>query len=178
MLTDARRSRRSFLTTAGAVTAGLLLPALAAAPAAANTVPVHIPRDVWDEEQWIDVNITHQAAQAMIGRDVVRTAWVTTGKPGWDTPPGQFSIVRRVYNETMTSAALGIVDPNDQYELRDVMFTQYFTWYGHAFHLNYWRDDYVFGAQATSHGCVGMRYNDAEFFWRHIGLGSRIVIHY
>jgi lipoprotein-anchoring transpeptidase ErfK/SrfK len=136
-----------------------------------------IPRDVGEDEHWVDVNLTAQAATAMIGRAWSHFALVTTGKPGWDTPEGQYRIVRRVANETMTSAALGITDPNDQYVLTNVLYTQYFTWEGHALHLNYWRPDSVFGAERTSHGCVGMRLDDALYFWRHVGMGSRVVVH-
>ncbi|MFN8558170.1 MAG: L,D-transpeptidase [Dehalococcoidia bacterium] len=74
-------------------------------------------------------------------------------------------MVRRVANETMTSASLNITDPDDQYVLKDVLYTQYFTWVGHALHLNYWQPDSVFGAERTSHGCVGLRLADAEFRW-------------
>ena len=139
--------------------------------------PVWIPEDVEDGEHWVAVNLTRQAAIAMSGVDAVHLAQVTTGMDGWETPEGQFRIVRRVYNETMTSAALGIPPGPDSYVLTDVLFTQYFTHVGHALHLNYWRPAAVFGNQRTSHGCVGMRYNDAAFSWTFLGLGSRVVVH-
>jgi lipoprotein-anchoring transpeptidase ErfK/SrfK len=57
-----------------------------------------------------------------------------------------------------------------------VLYTQYFTNEGHALHLNYWRPDHYFGRIPSSHGCVGMRLADAEFFWRFASIGTRIVI--
>jgi hypothetical protein len=143
----------------------------------ANGIRVVVPGDIGADEAWAAVNLTVQAAVAMVGTEAAHVALVTTGKPGWDTPEGEFRIVRRVANETMSSAALAITDPDDQYYLTDVLYTQYFTWAGHALHLNYWRPDRVFGAERTSHGCVGMRLADAEFFWHHLRLGSRVVIH-
>lgn len=140
-------------------------------------VPLLIPEDIGADEAWVAVNLTAQAAVAMRGREPTHTALVTTGRPGWDTPQGEFRIVRRVANETMTSAALNITDPDEQYVLTDVLYTQYFTWVGHALHLNYWQPDGVFGHERTSHGCVGMRLADAESFWRHLELGARVVIH-
>jgi hypothetical protein len=171
--------RRSLLRLAalGLTGAALLRPPQAHAQAQEIEIPLAMPDDLYADEPWVDVNLTHQAALAMIGEELVRIAWVTTGDDGWETPEGEFRIVRRVYNETMTSAALGIPPGPDSYHLTDVLFTQYFTWAGHALHLNYWRPDSVFGARRTSHGCVGMRYNDAEFFWRHVGLGDRVVVH-
>ncbi len=176
-------SRRALLRT---IAAGSLLLAPALRPGRARAdqgppeddlVPLRIPDDVGENEHWVDVNLTEQAAVAMVGREWTYVALVTTGKPGWETPEGEFRIVRRVANETMTSASLGIGDPDDQYVLKDVLYTQYFTWAGHALHLNYWRPDAVFGRERTSHGCVGMRLTDAEFFWKHVGVGSRVVIH-
>ncbi len=139
--------------------------------------PVWIPPDAGAREQWVAVNLTAQAAVAMRGAGRVRVALATTGMDGWETPEGIFRINRRVYNETMTSAALGISDPNDQYVLTGVLFTQYFTNVGHALHLNYWRPDEVFGRVRTSHGCVGLRYDDAAFLWDFLRIGSRVVIH-
>jgi lipoprotein-anchoring transpeptidase ErfK/SrfK len=125
-------------------------------------------------ERWVDVDLSDQTAKAMVGNRVFHTAQVSTGKPGWETPIGTFQIRSRVYNETMTSASIGA---EEYYVLTDVLFTQYFTNQGHALHLNYWRPDSVFGNQATSHGCVGMRYADAEYFWNFATYGTRVVIH-
>lgn len=125
-------------------------------------------------ERWVDVDLGDQTTKAMVGSRVYHTAYVTTGKPGWETPIGTFQIVSRVYNETMTSASIGA---EEYYVLEDVLFTQYFTNQGHALHLNYWRPDSVFGNQRTSHGCVGMRYADAEFFWNFATYGTRVVVH-
>jgi lipoprotein-anchoring transpeptidase ErfK/SrfK len=165
--------RLAALGLAGAAL-GRSLPALAQESEAA--VPVFVPDDVAPDERWVAVNLSYQATLAMVGPEIVRTAWVTTGKDGWETPEGEFPIVRRVYNETMTSAALGIPPGPDSYHLTDVLYTQYFTHVGHALHLNYWRPDHVFGRSRTSHGCVGLRYDDAAFFWRHVGLRDRVVI--
>jgi len=125
-------------------------------------------------EHWVDVDISAQTATAMVGDAAYYTSYVTTGKDGWETPIGEFRILYRVYNETMTSAAIGA---EEYYVLDDVLFTQYFTNEGHALHLNYWRPESVFGSQRTSHGCVGIRYADAEFFWNFLNVGSRVVVH-
>jgi lipoprotein-anchoring transpeptidase ErfK/SrfK len=109
----------------------------------------------------------------MIGDSPLYTALVTTGKDGWETPRGNFAILHRVADETMTSASIGA---EEYYVLEDVLYTQYFTREGHALHLNYWRPDYYFGQTASSHGCVGMRLAAAEFFWRFATYGTRVTI--
>ena len=102
-----------------------------------------------------------------------RTAWCR------DTAGG-FRIVRRVANETnetMDSQTIGIprTSPHGYY-LPNVLFTQYFIWAAHALHLNYWQPESEFGQTPTSHGCVGMRYAGARFFWDFLQLGDRVVI--
>ncbi len=127
---------------------------------------------------WIDVNLTQQIATAYEGTHPVRWAVVSTGGPGWETPVGTFRILRRVANETMNSAPLGI-PPNAPggYDLPNVLYTQYFTDYGHALHDNYWKWDSPFGVP-TSHGCVGMELSDAAYFWSFAGVGTPVVVHY
>ena len=125
------------------------------------------------EERWVLVDLSEQSVTAMLGDKVYHMAYGTTGKDGWETPIGEFSIIYRVENETMTSASIGA---EEYYVLEDVLYTQYFTTRGHALHLNYWRPDSVFGNERTSHGCVGLRYSDAEFFWRFADYGTRVVI--
>lgn len=145
----------------------------------AESMAVPIPSDIGSHEHWVDVNLSQQVTVAMNGTQAVRVIFATTGQPGYETPTGTFHVLRRVEDETMRSSALGIpIDSPDGWDLEHVMYTQYFTDQGHALHDNYWRPDSVFGSQATSHGCVGMRLGDAKFLWDFLALGSRIVIHY
>lgn len=149
------------------------LPTATATPAIRAPNPPAVPGPDVAGERWVLVDLASQTASAMVGDAPLYTALVTTGKDGWLTPRGTFSIVSRVENETMTSAAIGA---EEEYVLTDVLYTQYFTNRGHALHLNYWRDDWYFGRIRSSHGCVGMRYADAEFFWRFAGVGTRVEI--
>jgi len=143
-----------------------------AQPTATPVTPVPLP-PVGPGEHWVLVDLSDQTATAMVGNDRYYTALVTTGKDGWETPTGEFRINYRVYDETMTSASIGA---EEYYVLEHVLYTQYFTTEGHALHLNYWRPDSVFGHERTSHGCVGMRLTDAEFFWNFVGYNSRVVV--
>jgi lipoprotein-anchoring transpeptidase ErfK/SrfK len=136
--------------------------------------PPAVPGPEVAGERWIDVDLAAQTTTAMVGDTALYTALVTTGKDGWETPPGEWRILYRVPNETMTSAAIGA---EEYYVLEDVLYTQYFTNAGHALHLNYWRDDWYFGSTRSSHGCVGMRLEDAEFFWHFATFGTRVVVH-
>lgn len=129
-------------------------------------------------ERWIDIDLTTQTARAMIGDRVVHTAPITSGKPGFETPAGQHAIEPwgRKFNETMTSAQAGIKDAQDQYNVHNVLYTQYFDTEGDALHLNYWQPEGVFGSQRTSHGCIGLQLHDAEYLWLFARPGMRVVI--
>jgi lipoprotein-anchoring transpeptidase ErfK/SrfK len=129
------------------------------------------------DEHWIEVNLSTQRAIGFVGAQPVHLALVSTGAPGWETPTGEFQIYMRIENETMDSLTIGI--PHDDpwgYYLEDVYFTQYFVG-GVALHYNYWRDESYFGNVASSHGCVGMRYGDAKFFWDFATTGTRVIVH-
>jgi lipoprotein-anchoring transpeptidase ErfK/SrfK len=119
-------------------------------------------------ERWIDIDVSDQTASAMVADSPWYTALVTTGKPETPTPKGEFRIIKRVYDETMAGSG---------YYVDHVLFTQYFTTNYHAIHYNYWADANAFGREPTSHGCVGMRYRDAEYFWYFAGVGTRVVVH-
>ncbi len=149
-------------------------PTATSTPSVPAPNPPAIPGPEVQGERWIDVDLASQTTSAMLGDQVLYTSYVTTGKDGWNTPPGSFQILYRVPNETMTSAAIGA---EEYYVLDNVLYTQYFTNAGHALHLNYWRDDYYFGNIRSSHGCVGMRLADAEFFWNYATFGTRVEIH-
>jgi len=135
--------------------------------------PPAIPGPEVTGERWVRVDIASQTMTAMIGDKALYTALVTTGKTDWETPKGSYNIIYRVANETMTGASIGA---EENYTLTDVLYTQYFTNEGHAIHLNYWRPDYYFGEIPSSHGCVGVRLEDAEFFWKFLRNGSRVTI--
>jgi lipoprotein-anchoring transpeptidase ErfK/SrfK len=128
---------------------------------------------------WVDVDLNQQTAMAMVGDRAVHTAAATTGKPGYETPAGEHTIAGWgfVFNETMTSSQAAIQDPNEQYNVKNVLYTEYFDGDGDALHLNYWQPDGVFGRQRTSHGCVGLQLHDAQFFWLFDSAGARVNVH-
>jgi lipoprotein-anchoring transpeptidase ErfK/SrfK len=137
------------------------------------------PASIGPTERWVDVNLSRQWATAAEGDTVVRGMPVTTGKAGFGTPTGLYSIFSRVYNETMDSATIGIPrNSAEGYYLKDILYTQYFADGGIALHTNYWQPGSVFGAYPTSHGCVGMRQADAAFLWDFATFGSRVYVHW
>jgi hypothetical protein len=127
----------------------------------------------------VDVDVIQQRATAMLGDTAVHIAPATTGKSGFATPGGSHVIPLwgRKLSETMTSAQAAIQDPAEQYNVQNVLYTQYFDDQGDALHLNYWQPESVFGSVATSHGCVGLQLHDAQYFWLFAGAGTPVRVH-
>ena len=141
-------------------------------PKAGQVLPSSLPAG----ERWVNVNLATQTAQLMIGDRAVYTADVTSGKNGYETPTGHWRVNYQVLNETMTSGQAGINDPAEHYDVQNVLFTQYFDGSGDALHLNYWQPESVFGKAPTSHGCVGLFVQDAQYFWMFGQGGMRVEI--
>jgi lipoprotein-anchoring transpeptidase ErfK/SrfK len=130
---------------------------------------------------WIDANLTQQVLTAYDGTTPVFWAVMSSGAPGTATDPGVQRILRRVANETMSSATLS-VPVEIPYYLTNVLWTQYFTTYGAAIHDNWWKgvgSPYYspFGVP-TSHGCIGLPEPDALKFWNWAQDGTIVNIHY
>lgn len=132
------------------------------------------PSDAPTEGKWIDCNLTQQLLVAYEGRQAVRVAVQTTGKPGWETPEGYFFINTRVANETMESGSIGA---DEFYKLENVLFTQYFTDVGHALHFAWWKTPETIG-RPGSHGCLNLLLDDAEHFWNWAEIGTPVYSHY
>jgi lipoprotein-anchoring transpeptidase ErfK/SrfK len=155
--------------------AGPTLEELGARELAAATPPAGVA--FGEDERWIAVNLSTQRAVAFVGAQPVRVALVTTGMPDWETPTGDFRIYRRVEDETMDSVGLGIpIDSPEGWYVDNVLFTQYF-YGGITLHYNYWRPQSYFGNIPSSHGCVGLGYSDANFFWDFADIGTRVVVY-
>ena len=129
------------------------------------------------EGHWVDVNLSSFYAIAYDGDRPIYSAIITAGRDD-RTPLGTYQIFYRVEDETMDSATVGIPkgDP-EYYYLEHVMYTQYFKAGGFALHGNYWTPPSQFGG-FTSNGCVGLIDADAGWFWRFLGEGSTVNIHF
>lgn len=127
--------------------------------------------------RWIGINRTLQLVVAYEGDKPLFWARTSTGRPGWETPLGSFSVIRRVAKETMDSATLiGRDAERAKYKIEDVKYTQYFTNDGNAIHENWWKDPDTFGLP-SSHGCAGLPTADAQKFWNFGEYGMPVIVH-
>lgn len=139
----------------------------------APVLPTPLPKNAPKSGRWIDVHLTQQLITLYEDRDPVRVVVTTTGMPGWETPPGEYTILWRVPNETMSSGAIGA---EHFFKLEDVLYTQYFTDEGHAIHYAWWRTPETIG-RPGSHGCLNVLLDDSEFMWNWASIGTPVIVH-
>ncbi len=123
-----------------------------------------------DGERVIDINLSSQYMIAYQGGWVVMESYVSTGRPGFDTPPGTYYINSKLPSQTM-SGVLG----GEYYNVPDVPWVMYFTDRGHAIHGTYWHSN--FGA-VMSHGCVNLPLDVAAWIYDWASIGTKVVIHW
>ncbi|MGI8477435.1 MAG: L,D-transpeptidase [Thermomicrobiales bacterium] len=135
-------------------------------------------------ERWIEVNLSAQYLIAWQGGVRMNETYVSTGRPGYETPTGTFYINTRYRFDDMAGClAPAWGGPCEQYSVPQVPYVQYFTNEGHALHGTYWHDDF---GNTHSHGCINLPtapYHTgsddfAAWLWNWAGIGTRLYIHY
>jgi hypothetical protein len=131
-------------------------------------VPPPVPVAPPDGERWIEINLSTQYLIAWQGGVSVGESYVSTGRPGFDTPPGTYYVLYKLESQTMEGVLGG-----EYYHVPDVPWVMYFTDVGHAIHGAYWHNN--FGA-VMSHGCVNLPVDFSYFLYQWASPGTRIEI--
>jgi len=102
------------------------------------------------------------------GDTVVLSSLVSTGREGFDTPPGTFQILVKKEIEDMEGVIGG-----EYYNVPEVPDVMYFTNEGHAFHGAYWHNNF---GQVMSHGCVNLALDIASWLYDWTPIGTTVLI--
>lgn len=121
-------------------------------------------------EHWIEVNLSTQYLIAWEGDVAVNETYVSTGRPGFDTPTGTFYINTKLESDDMEGVLGG-----EYYNVPAVPWVMYFTDVGHAIHGTYWHSNFGY---VMSHGCVNLPMDFAEWLYYWADYGTRVEIHY
>lgn len=82
---------------------------------------------------------------------------INTGQPGWETPPGEFHVMRHVKDEV-----------SYEFGLEPMPWSTYFSPQGIAFHEG--------DLAEMSHGCVHLSPQDAEHYFHELKVYDQVVI--
>ncbi len=121
-----------------------------------------------EAERWIEVDLSDQVLTARQGDIAVLESSVSTGKAGFETPPGSYQILSKLESEDMEGVLGG-----EYYNVPGVPWTMYFTEGGHALHGTYWHAN--FGVP-MSHGCVNLPMDIAAWLFEWASVGTRVEI--
>jgi LysM repeat protein len=119
----------------------------------------------------IEVNLSQQMMYAYENGVLVLSSGVSTGRPGWDTPPGNFAVYAKYEVQTMTGTASG-----ESWVVPNVPHVMYF-YYGDALHGTYWHNAFGTGAR-LSHGCVNLPLDVAAQLYYWAPIGTPVWVHY
>jgi lipoprotein-anchoring transpeptidase ErfK/SrfK len=116
----------------------------------------------------IVVSISQQILRAYKGDQVVMSSYVSTGRAGFDTPPGSFAVLTKLPSQTMEGVIGG-----EYYHVPDVPWVLYFTNSGHALHGTYWHNNF---GMPMSHGCVNLPLDVAAWLYNWAPRGTPVFV--
>jgi hypothetical protein len=110
---------------------------------------------------WIVVERS-AASLTLVGGDgqPMFTTYVSLGRAGVITPTGQYSTMGKYRADEMTSASVD--NPDHQYDLPNVPYTQYYKEGGYAIHGTYWHDEF---GSVQSQGCINVTWTDGAYLF-------------
>jgi hypothetical protein len=118
----------------------------------------------------IEVSLQQQWLYAYEGERLVMDVPVSTGKDGFETPPGSFAIYSKIPRKTLRGNYNG-----ESWNVPDVPHILFYRG-GFAIHGVYWHDRFGTG-ERYSHGCVGIAPYDALALYEWAPHGTPIIVY-
>ena len=119
--------------------------------------------------KWIEVDIATQTVIAWQDDIEIWRAPASTGKPGFRTPMGTFTISKK-FPTRRTRATVR----DEHWDIPGVPWIMVFRSGGYYFHGVYWHDDF---GTPVSHGCVTLSVPSAEWIYNWTPPGTPVWIH-
>ncbi len=119
----------------------------------------------------IEVDLARQWLYAYEGDYMVYDIPVSTGKPGWETPTGTFSIFSKQELTDMQGDVAG-----ESWYVPNVPHAMYFASGGYAIHGTYWHNSFGTGAR-LSHGCVNLPVDGAAALYYWAPMGTPVIVY-
>ncbi len=120
-------------------------------------------------EKWIEVDLTRQTLIAWNDRVEDARFAISSGKPGFRTPKGTFTILSKTPARRTKATVNG-----EHWDIPGVPWVMVFRSGGYYVHGVYWHDNF---GSAVSHGCVTLGVPDAEWMYEWTPLRAPVWIH-
>ena len=122
--------------------------------------------------KYIDVNLSEQKLRAYENGEKDYDFYVSTGKPGYDTEVGDFTIYGK-YRTLDMDGFYGEDDP-ENYDLKDVPHVLAY-WGDYTIHGAYWHNNFGY---VMSHGCINEPLTEAGWLYDWASVGDNVIVHY
>jgi len=124
-------------------------------------------------DKLLDVNVVTKQMYVYQAGQLVKTFAISAGAPATPTNIGEFKVYAKYAVQDMRGT-----NPNGTpYFQPRVPWVNYFSG-GDAVHGNYWRPASVFGNLNTSHGCVSLPVDEAEWVYDWTPIGTTVITHF
>ncbi len=97
------------------------------------------------------------------------------GRPEYPTPVGVYTVLAKEHDIVMDSSSVGIPVSDPDGYLLDVQYAVRFTHRGLFVHSAPWAVNQM-GYENTSHGCIGLSTEDAEWYLNTVNVGDPIIV--
>jgi lipoprotein-anchoring transpeptidase ErfK/SrfK len=119
--------------------------------------------------KYIIVDLSDQWLYAYEGDTLVYDAGVSTGKDGFNTPPGTFAVYAKLRSQTMEGNLGG-----EYYNVPNVPHVMYING-GVAIHGTYWHNQFGTGVR-RSHGCINLPLWAAAWIYDWAPMGTSVTV--
>ncbi len=116
------------------------------------------------------VNLASDVARVYRNGKLVKTIYVSGGKPGWETRSGVKLIMAKEYNKKMTNEMIGAKEDYSLTARHALRITNS----GEFLHSAPWNSAH-FGRRNASHGCVGMSNANAAWLYNNTLIGDPVI---
>jgi hypothetical protein len=145
--------------------------------------PQFVPRYGLSSAKSIDVNLSRQLLlcnERSLGEveegvfqwidTAVFSTLVSSGKPGYDTPVGNYT----VYAKDAVTDMSGLAGSDQEYYVPNVPWVLWF-YRGYSIHGAYWHNDF---GNVRSHGCVNVPVDAGAWIFAWAPVGTPVIVHY
>lgn len=115
--------------------------------------------------RYIDINLSQQTLYAFEGTKLVNQFLISSGKSGYETPTGEYSVWGKTRSQTMDGPDFYL--PN----------VEWISWFNGeiAVHGTYWHSNF---GTPMSHGCINASNANSEWIYNWDEVGTPVYVHY